>query len=153
MKIRQWVFGMAAVAASLGARAELGGPPTWSKSGVSGSLSFSQSAGGGSRPYTVNQTVLTSGAVVREYVAAGTVFAIAWQGAALPPLNTLLGSYFPSYMQGLDTLRAMRTGYYGPASVEQQNLVVQSGGHMGSFVGRAYLPQTLPQGVSAGDIQ
>ncbi|MGV7246462.1 DUF2844 domain-containing protein, partial [Caballeronia sp. M23-90] len=32
-------------------------------------------------------------------------------------------------------------------------LVVRSGGHMGAFVGQAYLPQALPAGVSASDIQ
>jgi hypothetical protein len=37
--------------------------------------------------------------------------------------------------------------------VHQSGLVVETGGHMGAFVGRAYLPQALPQGVSADDIK
>lgn len=153
MKIREGVLGIVALAVALSARAELGGSPTWPHSGAGESANLSQGSGTARAPYTVNQTSLPSGSVVREYIAAGTVFAIAWQGAQMPPLNTLLGAYFPSYKQGLVALRATRTSYYGPSSVEQANLVVQSGGHMGSFTGRAYLPQALPQGVSAEDIQ
>jgi hypothetical protein len=29
---------------------------------------------------------------------------------------------------------------------------VQSGGHMGNFTGRAYLPQALPQGIGPDDL-
>jgi hypothetical protein len=37
--------------------------------------------------------------------------------------------------------------------VDQSTLVVQSGGHMGAFSGRAWLPPALPAGVSGSDIQ
>ncbi len=153
MKIGQGIAGIVAFAIALSARAELGGPPTWQHSGAGEGVNFSQSSGNARASYTVNQTSLPAGSVVREYIAAGTVFAIAWQGTQMPPLNTLLGAYFPSYKQGLNALRATRTSVYGPSRVEQADLVVQSGGHMGSFTGRAYLPQALPQGVSTGDIQ
>ena len=103
--------------------------------------------------YTVSATTLPGGTTVREYVGpSGTVFAIAWQGPVMAPLNTLLGTYFPSYLSGIDQLRAAGAGH-GPGAVRQTGLVVESGGHMGSFRGRAYLPQSLPQGVSTDDIQ
>jgi hypothetical protein len=31
--------------------------------------------------------------------------------------------------------------------------VVQSGGHMRAFAGRAYLPQAIPSGVDIGDLR
>ncbi len=37
--------------------------------------------------------------------------------------------------------------------VELPGLVVQSGGHMRSFAGRAYIPEALPQGVSVEAIR
>lgn len=147
------------------AHAVLGSAPTW----AAGSAGSSTSAGtGGTRAatrlvqhtssaagaYTVNETTLSSGTVVREYVGqGGTVFAVVWQGQQMAPLNSLLGSYFPSYLQGVSEARVAQGGGHGPATVEQAGLIVQSGGHMGKFSGRAYLPQALPQGTSPDDLQ
>jgi hypothetical protein len=106
-----------------------------------------------SSSYTVRSTTLVTGTVVNEYLASdGTVFGIAWQGSQIPNLVELLGSYFPQYLQGIQAERAKRGGR-GPANVTDAGLVVHSGGHMGSFIGQAYLPQALPAGVSAADIQ
>ncbi len=104
-------------------------------------------------PYSVTQTTLASGTVVREYVSqAGVVFGIAWNGPRMPDLSVLLGDYFPQYVDGVNALRAAHPGR-GPVAVEQTGLVVRSGGHMGSFTGQAWLPQALPAGVTSGDIQ
>jgi hypothetical protein len=103
--------------------------------------------------YSVNTTTYASGTTVNEYTGSdGTVFGIAWKGPRVPDLATLLGTYFPQYQQGLKAQRAARGGR-GPVSVQDSGLVVQSSGHMGSFAGNAYLPQALPAGVSASDIQ
>ncbi|MFM0323765.1 DUF2844 domain-containing protein [Caballeronia glebae] len=103
--------------------------------------------------YTVRSTTLASGTVINEYLSTeGVVFGIAWHGPRVPDLASLLGSYFPQYQQGLKAQRAARGGR-GPVSVQGSGLVVDSGGHMGSFAGSAYLPQSLPAGVSASDIQ
>ena len=104
-------------------------------------------------PYTVRETTLASGTVVREYVSqTGTVFGIAWSGMQQPDLSDLLGSYFPQYIAGLEARRAAGA-VRGPGIVEQPGLVVHSGGHMGAFSGQAWLPQSLPAGVTAADIQ
>ena len=103
--------------------------------------------------YTVRTTTLASGTVINEYLSTeGVVFGIAWHGPRMPDLASLLGSYFPQYQQGLKAQRAARGGR-GQVSVQDSGLVVESGGHMGSFAGSAYLPQSLPAGVSASDIQ
>ncbi|KND54720.1 hypothetical protein BPUN_4083 [Candidatus Paraburkholderia kirkii] len=115
--------------------------------GASGASSTSAS------DYTIHSTTLASGTVINEYLSAqGIVFWIAWKGPRVPDLTSLLVSYFPPYQQGLKAQRAARGGR-GPVSVQDSGLVVESGGHMGSFAGRAYLPQSLPAGVSASDIQ
>jgi hypothetical protein len=143
------------------AYAVLGGAPMTAPTGatVSNSVSHAASAPAGSAAaaststFTVRTTTLAVGTVVNEYVGAdGTVFGIAWQGPRIPDLPTLLGSYFPQYVQGIQNQRA-NGGGRGPVSVAGSALVVRSGGHMGAFVGQAYLPQALPAGVSASDIQ
>jgi hypothetical protein len=125
-------------------------------SGSSGSTSSStQGASGGTTPtpYTVKQTTLSTGTLVREYVSqSGIVFGIAWNGPRIPDLPTLLGSYFPQYVSGVQALREAHPGR-GPVHVEGSALVVHSGGHMGSFFGQAWLPQALPAGVNGSDIQ
>jgi|ERR1700712_67483 hypothetical protein len=151
-------FSLAAISP---AYAVLGGTPMTAPSGatVSNSVSHAVAVPGSAASavstssFTVRTTTLAVGTVVNEYVGAdGTVFGIAWQGPRIPDLPSLLGSYFPQYVQGIQNQRA-NGGGRGPVSVAGSALVVRSGGHMGAFVGQAYLPQALPAGVSASDIQ
>ncbi|SAL25960.1 hypothetical protein AWB71_01450 [Caballeronia peredens] len=149
------------VCAAAPAYAVLGGEPMNAPQGATATsakaVAHAASASGASATqasnYTVRTTTLASGTIVNEYLSTqGIVFGIAWHGPRVPNLPTLLGSYFPQYQQGLLAQRAARGGR-GPVSVDDPGLVVNSGGHMGSFAGSAYLPQSLPAGVSASDIQ
>jgi hypothetical protein len=125
-----------------------------SAQGVMRSASSAASSTPASASYTVRETTLGNGTVVREYLAAdGAVFGIAWRGPQMPDLNDLLGSYFPQYLAGVKAARAARGGGHGPVSVDQSGLVAHSGGHMGAFSGQAWLPSALPAGVSGSDIQ
>jgi hypothetical protein len=120
----------------------------------SASNSATSSSASQSTSYSVRATTLGNGTVVREYLATdGTVFGIAWHGPQMPDLTNLLGSYFPQYVAGMKAVRAARGGARGPVAVDQSNLVVRSGGHMGGFSGQAWLPPALPAGVSGADIQ
>jgi len=129
-------------------------PADTSANAVMRSASGAASSASASASYTVRETTLGNGTVVREYLSAdGTVFGIAWSGPQMPDLNEMLGSYFPQYVAGVKAARAARGGARGPVAVDQSTLVVQSGGHMGAFSGRAWLPPALPAGVSGSDIQ
>jgi Protein of unknown function (DUF2844) len=100
--------------------------------------------------FTVHELTAASGATVREYVApTGLVFGVAWQGSSMPDLRQVLGAYFDQYVEAAAARRTRRA----PVHVELPGLVVQSGGHMRAFTGRAYLPQSLPQGVAAEEIR
>ncbi len=156
------------------AHAALGGSPMATPDGASAVSSTSAAAAmrsavpsgamsamgamGASAPtasFTVRQTTLATGTVVREYLSpAGVVFGVAWRGPAMPALSEIFGStYFQQYVAGAKAARAARGAARGPAVVEQNGLVVHSGGHMGAFAGSAWLPQALPAGVSGADIQ
>ncbi len=100
--------------------------------------------------YTVHELTTATGTVVREYVSpAGKVFGVAWRGPYLPDFRQILGDYFAPVMQAP---REQRQGR-GPVTVKRPDVVFQSGGHMRAFFGRAYVPNMLPQGVSADVIQ
>jgi hypothetical protein len=148
------VAGVITLAAGIPAQAALGGAPSWPASRASAATRLVQHTSSAAVAYTVNETTLLSGTVVREYIAqGGSVFAVVWQGPQMAPLSTLLGSYFPAYLQGVSAARATQGGGHGPATVLQTGLIVQSGGHMGHFSGRAWLPGALPQGTSPDDLQ
>lgn len=99
--------------------------------------------------YRVHEIQLSSGTLVREFVAPdGQVFAIAWKGPTIPNLRQTLGKYFDNYV----TAAQSRHGGHTHLQIQQSDLVVQAGGHMRAFSGRAYLPQALPSGVSVGDL-
>lgn len=110
------------------------------------SLHVSQSNG-----YTVHELRSPTGAVVREFAApSGKVFAVAWQSPALPDLRQLLGAYFVEFQKAAAESR--RPGH-APLFVQESGLVVQLGGHMRSFIGRAYLQDQLPSGVRLEEIR
>ena len=99
--------------------------------------------------YTVREITALSGTAAREFVSpTGTVFAVAWTGPTMPDLRQLLGSYFDPYVAAAAQHRGR-----APVLIEQPGLVVQSRGHMRAFVGRAYLPQAVPQGVATEEIK
>src|ERR1019366_4753518 len=101
--------------------------------------------------YTVHETILPTGTLVRQYVSkSGVVFAVAWSGSFVPDLRQLLGPHFDTM-----TARQAKRVHAGHRLVSQHesDLVIESGGHPRSFVGRAYLPSALPAGVVEKDIQ
>jgi hypothetical protein len=144
-----------------GARAALGAAPltppadaSVTSQKVSAAVMHEASSAAVASSYTIRQTTFGNGTVVREYLGTdGNVFGIAWSGPQMPDLSSLLGTYFPQYVAGVETARAARGGGHGPVAVEDSGLVVHSGGHMGAFSGEAWLPQALPAGVSGSDIQ
>jgi hypothetical protein len=134
--------------------AALGGAPSYPGLRSAPDVRVMASGKTATAPYTVNTTTLDNGAVIREYLdAKGVVFAVSWRGPRIGSLETLLGGYFPAWQKGLANAQATRGGGYGPVSLRENDLVVESGGHMGALTGRAWLPQALPQGVSADQIQ
>ena len=96
--------------------------------------------------YSVQQITGADRTVVKEYISpAGLVFGISWQGPVMPNLQQLLGSYFADFQQAAQS----RVRRRGPLVVRTDKLVVESGGHMRSFHGRAYVPTLLPNKPSA----
>jgi hypothetical protein len=101
--------------------------------------------------YTVHETTLPEGTLVRQYLStAGVVFGVAWSGPFKPDLQQLLGPYF-------GTMVARQSGHRhaGAPRLTQRHsdLVVESAGHARNFTGHAYLPGALPPGVAPEDIR
>lgn len=102
--------------------------------------------------YDVHQIQVPGGTVVNEYVSPdGKVFAVAWHGPFPPDMQQILGAYFQQYSAALQA-QEQHLGHR-PLNIQQSGLVVQTGGHMRAHFGRAYLPELLPQGVKADEIQ
>jgi uncharacterized protein DUF2844 len=100
--------------------------------------------------YQLHEMQSQRGIRVREYASPnGIVFGVTWNGPWMPDLRQLLGPYFNQYMVAAQGKKAAR----GPVSIQLPGLVVERGGHARSFFGRAYVPQIIPQGVTADAIQ
>ena len=101
--------------------------------------------------YTVSQSTLDSGTVVREYSdPAGKVFAVSWRGPTLPDLRTLLGDKF-AVMASAAGKRAQAG--HSQLALDQSDVVLVSNGHMRSFVGHAWIPSALPPGFDTATIE
>ena len=97
--------------------------------------------------YTIYIQNISPDLVVKEYVSnSGNIFGVAWKGSTLPNFQVLLGSYYSNYLSAQQQ---------NPRSVFSQdnNLVIESGGVMGGYIGRAYLPKQVPTGLAPTAIQ
>lgn len=103
--------------------------------------------------YTVHEFTTPSNVVVREYISpGGRVFGVSWRGPFIPDMQQLLGSYFQQYVMAAKAERERHVGR-SPLNIQLPGLVVQTGGHMGAYFGRAYDPELLPAGASPDDIR
>ncbi len=149
--LKALVLSSAAAFALLGARtasATLGEPEVSVQTDVQELQGSIKAADHGS--YREHEIQLPSGTVVREYSGAdGLVFAVTWKGPFMPNLRQTLGRYFDTYAT------AAKAGHadHHRLQLQQSDFVVQVSGHMRAFMGRAYLPQAIPGGVSLEDLQ
>jgi hypothetical protein len=100
--------------------------------------------------YTRRDSVLETGTQVSEYIdRSGNVFAVSWHGPVMPNLRMLLGTYFTTYTSEAEKQADIGVSQF---SVERPDFAMQSGGRMGAFQGRAWLPSQLPAGIDISAI-
>ncbi|WMY09366.1 DUF2844 domain-containing protein [Paraburkholderia phenoliruptrix] len=88
---------------------------------------------------------------INEYgTSSGEIVAYTWQGPTMPDLATLLGKYAGSYRAGA---AAAADGNLHASRVVRPDVIVESGGPMRGYAGRAWLPGALPPGVTADDLR
>lgn len=101
--------------------------------------------------FTIHEDTLPGGTRVRQYLSGnGVVFAVAWSGPFKPDLRQLLGTYFDVMLaQQKNNIHAGQPR----TQVREKDLVIESGGRMRNFFGRAYLPSQIPAGLNPDDIR
>ncbi|WP_408391591.1 DUF2844 domain-containing protein [Paraburkholderia sediminicola] len=127
------------------ARAELGGTmPTQANSIAAASQTL---LNGALRLRTLTDAGNTT---INEYATnTGQIIAYTWQGPTMPDLRALLGKYADSYKTG--AAAAVPDGNLHASRVVRPDVIVESGGPMRGYAGRAWLPSALPSGVTADD--
>ena len=99
--------------------------------------------------FSVHEIQAATGTTVKEYVLNdGRVFAVSWQGPFNPDLRQLLGKRYEAFAAAARGQKTLRPGH-GTLRVRTQDMVVEAGGHMRAFFGRAYLPELLPPSLEA----
>ena len=102
--------------------------------------------------YDIGEINAASGVRVREFLNRnGIVFAVTWSGPVVPDLRMLLGASFDSYTKAVAALK--QPGLRRSLRIATPELVVESGGHMRAYSGRAYLPLLIPAGVSTAELR
>lgn len=102
--------------------------------------------------FQVQEIISENGMLVREFLSrGGLVFAVSWQGPAMPDLKQLLGAQYPAYAAAIEAQK--RPGLQRSVRVATPDLVVESEGHLRAFVGRSYLPGLVPAGVSVDELR
>ena len=88
---------------------------------------------------------------VREFLdRAGTVFAVTWSGPVMPDLRQLLGSDYDAYAQAVAALD--RPGLRRVLRIALPDAIVEVGGHLRAYIGRAYRPAAIPAGITVADL-
>ena len=101
--------------------------------------------------YTI-QTISSASYTVKEFQRPdGVIFAVAWQGAARPDLQVILGDYFQEFTLAHE--EKMKVAHTRPVRVESANVVVSFGGHMRNLTGLAYVPKLVPTGVNVESLR
>jgi len=96
--------------------------------------------------YLLHEIATPTGTVVRQFTSpGGMVFGVSWEGPFLPDFHVVLGASYSSYVEAARVKRHGR----GPLLIQLPDLVFESAGHQRGFRGRAYLPELLPDGVTA----
>ena len=99
--------------------------------------------------YTVHEISRGDGTTIKEFVSPlGTVFGVSWKGPTMPDLTPLLGTYYSQFRQAMEGRR-----HRGPVVVRTNDLVVESGGHLRAFHGRAYVTTLIPNTLSPAVVQ
>ncbi|TKC81697.1 DUF2844 domain-containing protein [Trinickia terrae] len=97
----------------------------------------------------VTTSVDDGGTTIREYTTqAGQIVAYTWSGPTMPDLHTLLGARFEAFQTGAASSPSRHAGH-----VARGDFIVESGGQMRGYIGRAWLPNALPAGVSIDDLR
>lgn len=138
---------VAALLASADARAELGGTmPIQPDASATAPQTL---LNGALRMRTLTDAGNTT---LNEYATStGEIIAYTWQGPTMPDMNALLGQYASSFRSGAAASPA--TGNLHASRVVTADVIVESGGPMRGYVGRAWLPTDLPPGVSSADFR
>jgi hypothetical protein len=139
------IFMLALLAAN--AQAALSAAPSRFENKAPSVQSLSTRAGAS---YSLHETTLSSGTIIREYSQKGAVFAVSWEGPFLPDLQTLLGKHFDTMIA--ESAKRPRAGG-GELQIVTPSVIIVSGGHMRAFNGRAWVVSDLPAGFTVTDIQ
>ena len=133
-------------------------PITTAHAELGGTMTVAPAASGDAPRPLFNGAVLerssvdAGGTTINEYASStGHIFAYAWQGPTMPDLPALLGPYDAAYRAGAAANLAAAHNLHA-SRVALPDVVVESGGQMRSYVGRAWLPGALPAGVTPGDL-
>jgi hypothetical protein len=102
--------------------------------------------------YEVLTMSTVAGISVREYLNRdGIVFAVNWRGPVPADLQQLLGAHFATYAAAVAAVE--HPGIHRSLRLESSGLIVELGGHLRAYSGRAYLAALIPSGLATEEFR
>lgn len=142
---------MIVLSLSLAATAELGGTES--------SVQADQQRLRGTRrvtqaqAYAMHEIRTPANGVIHEFVAPdGKVFAVTYRGQFPGESNGLLGSHSAQLMQAMKSAPGPRR-IGGEIHLQMPGLTYHAVGHLRYYSMRAYLPESIPQGVALEEVR
>lgn len=103
--------------------------------------------------YAVHEIRTPNRSVLREFVSpAGKVFAVTYSGSSLGESNQLMGSYSAEIAVAMKSVHGGRH-VGGPVILHMPGVVYEAVGHMRSYTVRAYVTDSVPEGVKLEEIR
>lgn len=98
--------------------------------------------------YQIQSLTTATGIVVKQYTYNGKVFAIIWNGKKVPDQNQLLGKYFPAFQTSSPSYKSLTV-----RKVQNSDFISSTGGWMGHYAGKAFIPSLAPAGVTLDSLK
>ncbi len=102
--------------------------------------------------YVLEEIATDTGMRIAEYLRNdGVVFAVAWSGPVAPDMSLLLGASFAPYAKAAAALT--HPGLHRSLRIAAPDLIVEIGGELRGYRGRALLPMLIPAGTEQAELR
>lgn len=97
--------------------------------------------------YQTNSITTPSGIVIKQFSYNNKVFAVVWNGKKVPDQSQLFGKYFSTFQNSTPSYQSLNI-----RKVTTDDFISSTGGWMGHYSGKAFIPSLAPAGLTINSL-